>query len=178
MIKIIFESHCTTFENEAGRVSGHIDAELSPLGRKQAKELGKRYENDHFDAIFCSDLQRSYLSAGIAFGDKWPIIKDKRLRECDFGDMTLHPEEEVDKEKIQHITLPFSKGESYEQVADRMRSFLEFLLTNYEGKKIMIIGHRATHYGLEHWVRKLPLKEIVSFPWNWQPGWVYEFNTI
>lgn len=73
MITIIFESHATTFDNEAHLSSGHNDVALSPLGIKQAKELGERYKNVHFDVIFCSDLQRSYKTAEIAFGNKFPI---------------------------------------------------------------------------------------------------------
>ncbi len=51
-IKIIFEAHGTTFDNEAKLSSGHNDIELSPLGIEQSKEMGKRYEHEHFDAIF------------------------------------------------------------------------------------------------------------------------------
>lgn len=42
MITIIFESHGTTFDNENHLSSGWFDVELSPLGEKQAKELGER----------------------------------------------------------------------------------------------------------------------------------------
>ncbi len=59
MVEIIFESHGTTFDNEAHLASGHYDVALSPLGEQQSREMGERYANDHFDAIFCSDLQRS-----------------------------------------------------------------------------------------------------------------------
>ena len=86
MVTIIFEAHGTTFDNEKNLSSGHFDIELSPLGINQAKELGERYKNQNFDAIFCSDLQRSYKTAEIAFGNEFPIVKDKRLRECDYGD--------------------------------------------------------------------------------------------
>lgn len=53
---------------------------------------------------------------------------------------------------------------------------LEDLLKNYNSKKIMIIGHRATQYGLEHWIKGVFLKDIVTAPWKWQAGWVYEFK--
>jgi broad specificity phosphatase PhoE len=42
-------------------------------------------------SLFCSDLQRSYKSAEIAFSNKYPIIKDSRLRECNYGDLTRNP---------------------------------------------------------------------------------------
>lgn len=179
MIKIIFESHGTTFDNEKHLSSGWFDVELSSLGEKQAKELGERYKDESFDAIFCSELQRSYKTAEIAFeGRNFKIIKDKRLRECNYGDLTRQSSEEVEAEKGNRIAEPFPNGESYKQTAERMKSFLEYLLKNYDGKKVMIIGHRATQYGLEHWINNIQLKEIVTATWKWQPGWKYEFSGL
>lgn len=176
MVTITFESHGTTFDNEDHLSSGHYDVELSELGKKQAKELGERYANDKFDAIFCSDLQRSYKTAEIAFGDKFPIIKDARLRECDYGDLTRHPSDEVEPSKLKHISDSFSNGESYEQTNQRMRHFLEDLKRDYEDKKVMIIGHRATQYGLEHWINHKSIKELLITPFKWQPGWGYKYG--
>lgn len=178
MVTIIFEAHGTTYDNEAHKASGHYDVELSPLGIQQSKEMGERYRDDHFDAIFCSDLQRSYKSAEIAFGDRSPIIKDARLRECDYGDLTRRPSGEVESQKTKRIKDPFPNGESYEQTSERMKSFLQDLLRDYNGKRVMIIGHRATQYGLEHWIKGLPLEQVIPAPWKWQPGWVYELKTI
>lgn len=179
MITIIFESHGTTFDNENHLSSGWFDVGLSPLGEEQAKELGERYKDEKFKAIFCSDLQRSYKTAKIAFEGRYlKIIKDKRLRECDYGDFTKYSSEKVDAEKKNRIIEPFPNGESYEQTAERMKSFLEDLLKNYKEKKVMIIGHRATQYGLEHWVKSVPLKEAVIAPWKWQAGWVYKLENI
>lgn len=194
MITIIFEAHGTTFDNEAHLASGWHDVALSPLGEEQSKEMGERYANDYFDAIFVSDLQRAVKSAEIAFGDKFPIVKDERLRECDYGDMNQRPSEEVDAEKIKHITEPFPNGESYVQTAERMKDFLKDLLKNYggkpfgstqgkpfdtaQGRRVMIIGHRATQYGLERWINGVPLEKLVSTPFTWQPGWTYQLEKL
>ena len=160
MITIIFESHGTTFDNENHLSSGWFDVDLSPLGEKQAKELGERYKNEEFDSIFCSDLQRSYKTANIAFKERdFKIIKDNRLRECNYGDLTRHASEEVETERENRIIVPFPNGESYEQTAERMKSFLGDLLKNYDGKKVMIVGHRATQYGLEHWIKGIDKRE-------------------
>lgn len=177
MVKIIFESHATTFDNEKHLASGHNDVGLSPLGKKQAQELGERYEGKHLDAIFCSDLQRSYKTAGIAFEDRnFPIIKDSRLRECDYGDYSGYPEDEVKHLKLKYVNIPFPNGESYEQAMLRMKSFLKELLEKYDGKRIMVIGHRATWYGLEHLIKGESLKEMITASWKWQPGWEYELG--
>ncbi|MDO8512625.1 MAG: histidine phosphatase family protein [bacterium] len=177
MITIIFEAHSTTLDNENNLSSGHNDVALSELGKKQSHELGARYADKNFDAIFCSDLQRSYKTAEIAFADRgFKIIKDKRLRECDYGDYTQKPSDFVHDEKPKRISAPFSNGESYEQAAERMKSFLADLKRDYEGKKVMIIGHRATQYGLEYWIKGVSLLDAVVAPWKWQPGWKYRYN--
>lgn len=176
MVNIIFEAHSTTLDNEAHLSSGQFDVALSLLGEKQAKELGQRYKDENFDAIFCSDLQRSYKTAEIAFGKSFPIIKDKRLRECDYGDLTRHPSEEVEPQKVNHIREPFPNGESYEQTSQRMKEFLDELKKNYNGKRIMIIGHRATQYGLDHWINGIDLKTLVTTLLKWQPGWNYQLG--
>ena len=177
MVTIIFESHATSLDNEAGLSSGNYDIALSELGKQQARELKERYVNEHFDAVFCSDLQRSYKTAEIAFADRgFPIIKDKRLEECDYGDLTRHPSSEVELAKVNHIVKSFPNGESYEQAAERVKNFLTELLRNYDGKKVMIIGHRATQYGLEHWIRGVSLKDVIATRWEWQPGWTYHLK--
>jgi broad specificity phosphatase PhoE len=178
MVTIIFESHGTTFDNENHKSSGHFDVALSSLGEKQAKELGERHKSSHFDAIFCSDLQRSYATGEIAFGKRFPIIKDARLRECDYGDWTCFPSETVEAARADHITKPFPNGESYVQTSERIYEFLMDLLKDYENKTIMIIGHRATQYGLEHWINNIPLEKAVTDLWHWQPGWTYELSSL
>lgn len=176
MVIIIFESHAISFDNEKKMASGHFDVALSPLGEKQAKELGKRWSRERFDAIFCSDLQRSYKTAELAFGKKYPIYKDYRLRECDYGDYEHKAFTEIESVRTKYINKPFPNGESYSQRATLMKSFMHKLAENYQGKKIMIIGHRATQYGIERWATGKSLREIVATPWQWQPFWKYTYG--
>ncbi len=177
-VEIIFEAHGTTFDNEAKLSSGHNDIELSPLGVEQSKEMGERYHDGHFDAIFCSDLQRAYKSAEIAFGNKFKIVQDIRLRECNYGDFTQSPSEIVDKEKPTRISKPFPHGESYEETTQRIKEFLEDLLKNYDEKKVMIIGHRATQYGLDNLINRISLEQLTSSHFIWQPGWNYLLKSL
>lgn len=171
-------AHATTYDNEAHRASGFNDAELSPRGIKEAQEKGERYADDYFDAVFCSDLQRAFKTAEIAFGDKYKIIRDARLRECDYGDYTGHGSEEIERERPLRITEPFPNGESYTQTTARMRSFLQDLLRDYDGKRVLIIGHRATQYGLKNVIDGVPLEEITTEKFIWQPGWKYELHSF
>ena len=174
-VKITFEAHSTTYDNETKRASGWYDVELSPLGMQQAKEMGDRRRGLGYDAIFCSDLQRAYKSAEIAFeGIDIPIIRDWRLRECNYGDLTQAPSNEVERQKLERINTPFPNGESYTDTTKRMGEFLEDLRKNYNGKKVLVIGHRATQYGLDNLINNVSLEKIVTTPFKWQPGWEYD----
>ncbi len=180
MVTIVFEPHATTTDNEAHLASGWNDVALSELGRQQARELGLRRRLNNFDAVFASDLERAYQTATLALEGIEPhkLHVDWRLRECDYGELTQHLKEEVDAEKPQRIVTPFPGGESYEQTAARMHSFLQDLLQFHSGQTVLIIGHRATQYGLEHWLNNVPLKETVTTPWKWQAGWIYELKSL
>ena len=174
-VKIIFEAHSTTYDNEAEKSSGWNDIRLSLLGYQQSVELGERFKGKHLDAIFCSDLQRSYLSAEIGFaGRNIPIFRDARLRECNYGDLTQVDSSIVSNQKVERINSPFPNGESYTDTNKRMKDFLDELKKTYDGKTVLIVGHRATQYALEHLIFDLPMTEIVSKKFKWQPGWEYK----
>ena len=179
MITIYFESHGTTTDNQAGLASGWNDPSLSVLGEKQSKEMATRYKEVHLDVVFPSDQKRAVQSAEIAF-KAWgvPIIPDTRLRECNYGDLNGTAEQQVKPLKPAHIKEPFPNGESYEQTTKRMKSFLTDLLHNNDGKTVMIVGSRATQYGLENLINKVPLEVIIPAKWSWQPGWVYKLFDV
>ena len=180
MLTLFYSPHMTSLDNEAGRASGHADVPLSALGEQQAQELTQHYSTEALDAIFCSDLQRASTTAQIAFaGRALPLVPDARLREYDYGDMTQYPTAQVEKEFPRRITEPFPNGESLLMVIQRVGAFLRDALRKYDGKTIVVIGHRATRYGLEYWCGDASLEEIVSTPWEWRtiPIWRYELDT-
>jgi broad specificity phosphatase PhoE len=79
-MRLIYETHSTSTDNEAGLASGHNDPDLSPLGREHAAELGERRAGDGISMVYCSDLLRARRTAEIAFGDAGvPIVVDSRL---------------------------------------------------------------------------------------------------
>lgn len=174
MITIIYETHATSLDNEQDLASGHHDVDLSERGEQQARELSERYREQPPNAVFCSDLRRAYRTAEIAFADRdVPIIKDARLRELNYGDWTRRPGKEVQAERARRITEPFPNGESYVQAMTRMRDFLVDLWRDYNGKTVLIIGHRATHHGVDYLINRRSLEELVQERFVWQPGWKY-----
>lgn len=173
-IQIIFEKHSTTEDNERGIATGWLPGSLSPLGRRQAAELGRRHRADGIAAVFCSDLARATQTAAIAFdGTSLPVLADWRLRECDYGDLNGSPAATLRAHRAEHLDRPYPRGESWRQAAVRVARFVADLPLHWSGKRILVIGHVATHWGLEHALAGTPLETLAAARSGWQPGWEY-----
>ena len=172
-MKIYFAAHTTTKDNEAKIASGWNNVELSDLGIQQAKEMGRAFQDIKLDLICCSDLRRAVDSVRLAFGDKYAVIADKRLRELNYGDFNGKPSEIVEPLKMRHIKEPFPNGESYEQAVERVQEFYQWLKAQHPRKVVLVVGHRATQYGLEI-LKGATLEELLSTQFKWQPYWEYE----
>jgi broad specificity phosphatase PhoE len=171
---VLFETHATSLDNEAGLASGWFDAALSPRGEEQARALGARRRDDDLAAVCCSDLSRSFRTAEIAFHDRdVTVVRDTRLRECNYGELTRGPVSELDARRAVHIDTPFPDGESYRDVVERVSAWLDDTAGAFDGRTLLVIGHRATFYALEHLLRGVPLEDAVTTPWGWQPGWTF-----
>ena len=179
MLILLYSPHMTSIDNEAGRASGHADVPLSEAGQQRAREFARHYATETVDAVFYSDLQRASATAHIVFaGRNLPLVLDARLREYDYGEMTQHPVAQVEEEFSQRIVEPFPRGESLLMVVQRVGAFLRDVLRQYDGKTVVVIGHRATRYAIEYWCGHASLEEIVRTPWEWRevPIWRYELD--
>lgn len=177
-LRLVYETHATSLDNEEGLASGWFDVALSPAGEEQARMLGARRREDPLAVVFSSDLSRSFRTAEIAFGDgSLPIIRDARLRECDYGDLTRRPTSEIEQRRVMHLVDPFPNGESYQQVVDRVSGWLGEAMRHIDAGTVLMIGHRATFYALEHLLNHVTLHEAVTSPWIWQPGWTYHLRS-
>ena len=54
-------------------------------------------------------------------------------------------------------TTPFPDGESYQQVVDRVSGWLDDVMQQFDTCTVLVIGHRATFYALEHLLRPVTL---------------------
>ncbi|MEK0369509.1 MAG: histidine phosphatase family protein, partial [Nitrosopumilus sp.] len=73
------------------------------------------------------------------------------------------------------IKEPFPNGESYEQAMIRVHKFYKELKKNHPNKIVLVVGHRATQFGLDTLVDGKTLEECLSKPFKWQPYWEYNF---
>jgi 2,3-bisphosphoglycerate-dependent phosphoglycerate mutase len=173
-VQIVFETHQTTEDNEAGIATGWLPGRLSARGRREAAELGDRRRNDGLAAVFSSDLRRAVESVDLAFPDPGPpVFLDWRLRECDYGELNGAPRDRVHGDATSHLATAYPGGESWQQAVDRVGSFLGDLLPRWDGARILVVGHVATRLGLDHHLRGAPLEEALAAGFVWQPGWEY-----
>jgi len=174
MIELVFETHSLSTDNERGIATGWLDGELSERGRDLAGVLGRRRRAEGLAAVFTSDLGRAVETAEIAFGGSGiPIYRDARLRECNYGDLNGMPGDLVAAEQATHLDAPFVDGESYTDVVERVRSFLIDLAHAWDGARVLVIGHSATRWALDHLLLGIPLADVVAAPFEWREGWDY-----
>jgi len=175
-VQIKYFVHGTTTDNETKKASGWNEVKLSEKGISQAKSLCETIKNEHFDIIFCSDLERAVQSANINFANRdIKIIKDNRLRECNYGDFNGKDNKLVVYNE--HIEIPFPNGESLKDVENRMRDFCKYLRESYDNKKIAIVAHRAPQLVLDVITKNKTWEKAIEEDWrntkSWQAGWEY-----
>jgi len=176
-VRITYFVHATTTDNQSHLATGWLPGELSDLGREQAAKLGELVADKQFDIVFCSDLERAVESAHLGFGNKYQILQDKRLRECNYGDMNGKPHNFKDNME-DFIDKPFPNGESYRNVEERMAAFVQFLKQSYDGRHIAIVAHQAPQLALDVILGGKSWPKAIAEDWRsrkaWQPGWEYE----
>lgn len=177
VVRIVFETHSLTVDNERGVATGWLGGALSAQGRALARELGQRRRDDGIDAVFSSDLARALETAETAFGaTDIPVFLDWRLRETDYGELNGAPADAIAAERGRRVDVPFPGGESYRDAVGRVASFLDDVRSGCAGGRILLIGHTATRWALDHLLDGRPLEEVVTAPFDWREGWEYDLD--
>jgi probable phosphoglycerate mutase len=143
--------HGLTELNRDKRVGGRYDAPLIEEGRRQAREANGSFDGTHFDVVISSPLSRALETAEIIAGvRREEIVVEEGCTERSFGEMegltpTLVRERlpQVRYVRIGHVDYSLNPpgGETFEQLHERARSFLERTLKLRGGKRILLFGH-------------------------------------
>ncbi len=176
MVIIKYFVHGTTTDNSNHLSTGWLPGILSEKGIMQGIELAQIIKEQHFDVVFCSDLTRAVESAKLNFYNRdIEIIRDKRIRECNYGDYNGKDSKLVDY--ATHIDKQFPNGESLKDVEKRIKDFIIFLKKNYQDKIVAIVAHRAPQLALDVITNNKTWEQVLADDWrktkSWQPGWEY-----
>ena len=158
-ISLILSRHGETEENKLRIMQGQMPGHLSELGKQQAEQLADLLEEEEIDVIVSSDLARSYDTAmAVARRKGLEPVRTPLLREMDWGIYTGKVANEMDFKN-----LPESV-ESVEALYKRAGEFLQFLQTNFSGKRILAIGHGGFNRALIVRIEKRQQEEILKLP--------------
>jgi broad specificity phosphatase PhoE len=171
-MKLIYETHSITLDNEQGIATGWLPGELSQEGIQEAIAIGPRRHD--VDVVFSSDLRRAVQTVELA-GLTAPHFVDWRLRECNYGELNGMPVDALDP-RVERVHEPFPGGQSYDDVVELTRSFLADVKRWHDGQVVLVVAHSANRWALEYLLGSgAPIEELIVAPFNWQPGWEYEF---
>jgi broad specificity phosphatase PhoE len=144
----------------AGRLELDVrdpDVDLSDTGRDQARALGRFLSDLPRDerptAVVSSPFTRARATAELAAESlDLPVRLDERLRERDFGafdGMTgagireQYPEEARRRQLLGKFYYRPPGGESWSDVALRIRSVLATEALPYDGERLLVVAHQA-----------------------------------
>ena len=65
---------------------------------------------------------------------------------------TRQPAAEMHRDRARYLDAPYPGGESWREAIDRVGRFLADLPTRWDGKRVLVIGHVATRWGLDHFL--------------------------
>ena len=154
MATIFLVRHGETDGNAANLAQGHYDAPLNETGKAQAKLLGERLKNWHFDAVYSSDSARAFQTAE-------PLLKRRpdldiettpAIREKNYGDCENYSWQQLRdeyRETFAQILDPkigsdirFPGGETDREHNDRVAKFTREIIADHdEDATIVVFSH-------------------------------------
>ena len=154
------------------------DVELSPTGRDQAAALGTwlslRDPAERPTVVFSSPYERAFATARTALdvgGLDVPLRLDERLRERELGifdGLTGHgirqryPEEARRRRRQGKFYYRPPSGESWADVALRVRDFLRTLREEYAGERVLLTTHQAVIMNFRYVLEGLTERELLE----------------
>ena len=139
---ILTVRHGLTELNRDQRVGGQIDVPLLPEGREQAEVAHHAFDGTAFDTVISSPLERAVETAAIVTGVPSSKIEIEPL---------CTERAEVEQRFTQIVYLQIGPigyslnppgGESFEDLRRRAQRFLEGLMSNHPGERIIVTSHQ------------------------------------
>ena len=175
MVKIFLLRHGHSIGNEHDLVTGHYDCDLSETGKRQAQLVSDYiFNNIKVDVFYSSDLCRAVntiLPAAKRLG--MPVITEPDFRELSAGEWEGLPFDEVAKRYPNEYRAWVNKeegsapigGESWESLYLRTTRRLEELLSQHDGKTLVLCAHGGVIKVLECYFRGLPQTRLSEVEW-------------
>lgn len=165
--------HGQTVWNTEKRMQGWKDSPLTDLGLKQAELLHERLKDTRFDVIYASSCKRAFKTAEIVRGERSiPLIPDDNLREINMGIWEGKCEKELikmyseDYHNFWHAPekCNIDGGESFVTAQKRFVAEINNILSEYEGKTVLVVAHACVLKLLLCYYSKKPVSSVWDPP--------------
>jgi len=173
MLKLYLVRHGESAWNVKHLYTGRTDVPLSELGERQAERLGDKLSTWDIQAIYASPLQRAQQTARPAAELKGlPLRLDSRLEEIHHGAWEGNPANVIREQfadeylvwRTQPHRVKMPDGESLEDVALRVASLLQDILSEHADGNIVIVSHDAV-------LRVIVMQSLLmglEYFWRWR----------
>jgi broad specificity phosphatase PhoE len=151
------------------------DVPLSDTGREQASAVGTWIGElpEKPDLVVVSPYLRTRQTAELALEDfpDIPVRRDERLRDRELGILdllTTHgvqtrlPAEAARRDRLGKFYYRPPGGESWSDVALRLRSLLGDLRRDHDGDRVLLFGHEAVVFLLRYLIEELDEQELMG----------------
>lgn len=152
---------------------GDDEVTITPLGERQAASLGVWLgglpEDEAPEVVWCSPYRRAqdtWTAALAAWGrPPLPVHTDERLRDREWGALSKYNDEAIQEHHPEEWARQLSEGtyfykppggESFLDVAIRLRTFLPDLHTAAHGQRVLIVAHDSVVLLLRHVIAGTP----------------------
>jgi broad specificity phosphatase PhoE len=171
--KIYLIRHGQTDFNLRGIVQGSgVDAPLNEKGRAQSLAFYNAYKHIKFDKVYTSVLKRSIESVEGFINSGMPHESFVGLNEISWGSregQMITPDEDayyhwvLKQWQEGNTSMPIEAGESPQQVADRQKPVMDYILSKKEEDTILICMHGRAIRILLCLLLNYPLKSMDIF---------------
>jgi len=158
-MKLILTRHGETVENKKGIRQGQLlDGQLTRLGIEQAKKLALRLKDEKVDAIYSSDLGRSFETAQMIakYHPDKKFYVTKYLREIDLGSFAGKI---IEKSPIDWKNVP-KDIETWENMIKRSKRILEKAYKKYPYGCVIFVAHGGINKAIICSILNKPLSYI------------------
>lgn len=165
--RVVAIRHGQTAWNLAARIQGHRNIGLNDTGRWQARQMAQALDDEHFDAVYASDLDRARDTArALALRAGLEVLIDPGLRERGFGVFEGLTYAEVeqrfpDAARRWHQREPGfgpDDGETLQAFRDRAVGCIAALAARHRGQQIAVVAHGGVLDALYRAATRLPLE--------------------
>lgn len=149
-MKLFIARHGETQWNVEGRFQGKLDSPLTGNGLQQIELMKNFFKNVRIGVIYSSDLGRAVAtSKAISDFKKIPLFFTEELREISYGVFEGLNHDEIDarfpglweKRCLDKYNFKIPEGESYCEVFERAKNFLEKILKKHENEAVLLVSH-------------------------------------